>query len=222
MPHDTNGLPCKCGCGENLPSGSPRQFKRGHRADYERRVAAEMAKGNVNAREDAIAAPPAPEVFAGLSDTWDGIKDPFQEAAANLPDDPGPDESARDDRSGTVKPLEGQIVVTKQVAEDIQGKLAFLMSMPTAMLMPLDPVCFPIMQDNIPRITAALVPLICQSPDMVKFFTKSGGFIMWLNLGVALWPVIQVIIAHHLTKSISLDENGKVSQNTRDFTQYAA
>jgi hypothetical protein len=221
MPHDTDGPICKCGCGEGLPKGSPRQFKRGHAKLYNQRLAAEIAKGNPNPEEGAIAPPPMDDAFEGLSTSWDGIKNPFENMADQFPDDPNPDESARDQKAATVTPINPNVtVVTKQVAQDVQGKLAFLLSMPTAMLMPLDPICFGTVQENIPQVTAALVPLICQSPDMVKFFTKGSGFILWLNLGVAMWPVIQVVIAHHLTKSIGQGENGQ--PKAKDYSQYAA
>lgn len=220
MPHDSNGDLCQCGCGDRLPIGSRRRFKRGHAKVYAAQQAAVITEELK--REDPSYIPPAPtdEAFSGLSTDWDTLKSPFENMAEQFPDDPGPDETARASVTDKIPPLDGQIIVTKQIAEDIQGKLAFLLSMPTAMLAPLDPVCMPVIQQNIPQVTAALVPIICQSPDMVKFFTKGAGFILWLNLGVAMWPIIQVIIAHHLSKSITLDANTGQTIPTKDFTQY--
>jgi hypothetical protein len=223
MPHDTNGPTCECGCGEGLPIGSTRRFKRGHRQRYENQRAREIT-AELRAENNEPAIPPAGDAFDGLSTNWEGIKDPFESLADTLPDDPDPDETARDEKStpGTPQIItpEGQILVTKKVAQDIQGKIAFLLSMPAAMLTPLDPICFPALQERVPEISARLTPIICQSPDMVTFFCKGTGFILWLSLAVSVWPVVQVIIAHHLTKSIGHDEHGQPVK--KDFSQYAA
>lgn len=218
---------CKCGCGEALPAnygnGQQRQFLRGHRKNWAKARANAIVneKREKEGKEPLEFAPPQADAFSELGSNWDSIKDPFQSLADSLPDDPSPDQEAREQSQGAqiITPT-GQIVVTKQVANDIQGKLAFLLSMPSAMLMPLDPICFGALQDRIPAMSASLTPLICQSPDMVKFFTKESGFILWLSFLATAWPVIQTVIAHHLTKSITLDDKGNVKKV--DHSQYAA
>lgn len=221
MPHDTNGPPCQCGCGENLPEGSPRRFKRGHAKAHNRKVAQQILKEE-RAKENQDsppAPPPTADAFADLGNSWEGIQDPFANLGAELPDDPEPDAQQREAASGDriIQP-DGTILVTKQVARDIQGKLAFLMSMPASMLMPLDPICMRVVLDQTPEISARLTPIICQSQDMVQFFTRSSGFIMWISLGSAVWPVIQVVIAHHLTKSIGHDKEGNKIE--KDYSGY--
>lgn len=223
MPHDTNGPLCKCGCGEGLPTGSSRAYKRGHAKAHQQ----SLAKGYVRSLRQEEAKPfqpPSEEIFNDLGTSWDTIPNPFETMSESLPDDPEPDTIARDNTSSKIiHPEASNIVVTKAVARDIQGKVAFLLSMPASMLQPIDPVCFPVLLEQTPEISAKLTPIICQSPDMVKFFTKGAGFILWLNLAVSVWPVVQVVIAHHLSKRQETDANGNpIPHPVHDYSKYTA
>ena len=53
----------------------------------------------------------------------------------------------------------------------------------------------------------AFTDIICDSPDLVAFFTGPGGnFMKILKVGAALGPVIQVGFAHHVYNSVELAE----------------
>jgi hypothetical protein len=226
---------CECGCGQELSAGAKTRYKRGHKKEANHKLAKEFTASLRG--EPTVVEPnqlPKTSDFDGLATSWDALEqqhpDPFAELLGRLPDDPEPDQKERDKASGIISP-NGTPIVTKQVAQDIQGKLAFLLSMPASMLQTVDPICFPVLLERTPQISAALTPIICQSPDMVKFFTKGSGFILWLNLAVTLWPVIQTILAHHVVKSVGhkeeLDpktgEMKKVKVNVPpDYSQYAA
>jgi hypothetical protein len=133
---------------------------------------------------------------------------------------------ARQNRAGqSRKPTEPDIKVTKAVRDDITGKLAFWLSIPAEPWLRVDPYCGQAYADQVDEIAVKMAPLICLSPDMVRWFAKSSTFIMWTELGIAVRPVVEAIIAHHVTKRIVLDSNGEaveVAGGGVDFSAYSA
>jgi hypothetical protein len=123
------------------------------------------------------------------------------------------------------KVTEPDIKVTKAVRDDITGKLAFWLSIPAEPWLRVDPYCGQAYADQVDEIAVKMAPLICLSPDMVRWFAKSSTFIMWTELGIAVRPVVEAIIAHHVTKRIVLDSNGEaveVAGGGVDFSAYSA
>jgi hypothetical protein len=213
------GPECQCGCGEFLPSGSTRNYKRGHKPSN-----GQGAPRNLYAIPTQ--APPQPEggewqtVDTGFpaQGDWEGLQGtPLEEerltlqtAASLTPDDAPPSDFG--------KPIKPKFTVTKKVRDDVEGKTLFYLSMSTAMLTPLDPICFGAVQNQAPAIASKLTPILCQSPEVVKWMTKAGNFALWVDLAMAMWPVVQAIIAHHITKTIARQgERPPV-----DYSQYSA
>jgi hypothetical protein len=84
-----------------------------------------------------------------------------------------------------------------------------------------DPVCGGTFVAQRPAISSALTDIVCQSPDLIAWFTGSGGaFMLWLNVAAACWPVLTVIMAHHVYHSIEQGADGQVPEP--DLTRYAA
>jgi hypothetical protein len=181
------GPECACGCGEFLPAGSNRQFKRGHKT--------------------------APAGDTGHVER--PLRITIDEAAAGTPDDPEPPDQADS------KPV---IRITKRIRDDIEGKLAMIFGFLSMSIMVKDPICGNALQANADAIVPKLVPMICKSPDLVKWFTKGGGYMAWFELAMVCWPVIQVVISHHLTHSIgNPEQNGQAVPNaTVTYDRYAA
>jgi hypothetical protein len=118
-----------------------------------------------------------------------------------------------------------EIKVTKAVRDDITGKLAFWLSIPAEPWLRVDPYCGGVYVDQVDLIAVKMAPLICQSPDLVRWFSKSTTFILWTELGIAVRPVVEAIIAHHVTKRIALDESGEAYVQEGggvDFSAYSA
>ncbi len=221
MPHDTLGPPCHCGCGEGLPYGSTRKFKRGHAKRFNNQLAdaylAQFPQTDPTRGINLALPPDQQDGNVNTPYTPDPLAQAraYEELASQITDDPPADHP--DSESESTPAFE----VSKNVVKDIEGKVTFLLGMSSAMLASADPICVTVFQRNIPDISKAIVPLICQSPDMVTFFTKKGGFLLWINLGAACWPVIQTIIAHHLTKKLEIDPaTGRIQE--RDVNQYRA
>jgi hypothetical protein len=57
----------------------------------------------------------------------------------------------------------------------------------------------------------------------VAFFTGPGGkFMLYLEVAAALWPVIEVVSAHHVYHSIQIAPDGAESNADGTTAQYAA
>jgi hypothetical protein len=168
---------CACGCGETLPAGSTRNYKRGHKT--------QQATPRVT--------PPTSTV---TSDTQPDT-DPFtlDDAARDTPNDPDP--------ADWQEPTRPTIRITKAIREDIAGKLGMIFGFMSMGISIKDPICGHAISDNAEHIVPKMVPIVCKSPDMVRWFTsKNAGYIVWFELMMVCWPVLQVVISHHVTHTI--------------------
>lgn len=137
----------------------------------------------------------------------------YENAAELVEPDPAPARMARPGDSNAPK-------VTAAVRKDIQGKLAFWLALGGDLWNTADPYCAGVFADNVDKIAVKAAPLICQSPDMVRWFQRASGFMMWTELGMAFKPVITVMIAHHITKRVVTEDDGKATK--ADWSAYAA
>lgn len=127
--------------------------------------------------------------------------------------------------AAVAKKDDAPIKVTAAVRRDITGKLAFWLSLPAEPWMRIDPYCGDAYAQQVDQIALKVTPLICQSPDMVRWLSKSSTFIMWTELGMACRPVAEAVIAHHITKRIVLDRQGQAAEQPNagiDFGPYSA
>ena len=174
---------CQCGCGELLPEGSTRQFKRGHKDRISNPEADAGVFTETPLGEDGELPQP---LFPSLEDL-----------AGQVPDDPEP----RDQPEFRVKAP--AIKITAGVRRDVEGKLAFAFALSGQLWVMADPTCGAVFLNQTPDIAKKLTPIVCQSPDVVKWLTKSSNFVLYIDLFMACWPVIQIMVAHHITKSLA-------------------
>jgi hypothetical protein len=112
--------------------------------------------------------------------------------------------------------------ITSAVRGDIDAKISFALEIPGRLWQARDPVCGTVFVEQRPDISAALTDIVCQSADLVAWFTGPGGnFMMVLNLMAACWPVITMAMAHHVYHSIEDAEPGE-GQAAPDYGRYAA
>jgi hypothetical protein len=115
--------------------------------------------------------------------------------------------------------------VTKAVRDDIAGKVAFWMMVPAEPWMRIDPYVGGVYADNVDQIAVKLAPILCLSPDVVRWFSKSSTFILWTELLMACRPVAEAYIAVHITKRIGINERGEPVEQPRggmDFSAYSS
>jgi hypothetical protein len=158
-----------------------------------------MPKGKIpNEVHDAYAAahpdeqPPAGDELQG--DELDlGLED------LELARDPDPKHDGKDTRRRAPR-------VNLPQRRDIKAKLSLLLMPPAVMFRRADPYCGAELYDQIPEIADALTDIVCDSADLVEFFTASAGYMKWLKLASALAPVGQVAWGHHFTHSIGQEQ----------------
>ena len=109
--------------------------------------------------------------------------------------------------------------ITTAIHGDIHAKLSFMLEIPGQLWAARDPICGGTFVEQRPAIADALTDIVCESADLVAFFTgPAGGFMRYLNLAVALMPVGQAVMAHHVYHSVELAPEGEPQAEA----QYAA
>ena len=215
--------PCACGCGELVPG----TWKRGH-----------SARGRPDGTRLSALPSPAelddlpPEDFGPIIDIIDvGPPEPAGPPRAPAPDGPAPEPGddeppghARRDWQAPRRRARGKRTtvpkVTVGVRSDIEAKLSFALEIPARIWQARDPVCGGVFVEQRPEIAGALTEIVCQSPDLIAWFAGGGGqFMLWLNVMAAAWPVVTVVMAHHVYHSI---EAAPAEQGPADYRQYAA
>jgi hypothetical protein len=115
-----------------------------------------------------------------------------------LQEDPPPS------RAGKIPPpRQRRPKITADTRKDIRGKVGLLLTLPAMMIQRRDEACGTVLVGQVPEISDALVELICDSPDLVAFFTGGQGrYMKYLALATALEPVATVAWQHHVVKRI--------------------
>jgi hypothetical protein len=123
-------------------------------------------------------------------------------------DDPAAAHSRRDwKRAPGKKPAARPGRITAGIRGDIDAKIRFALQVPGTIWQARDPLCGGTFIEQIPETAEAFTDIVCDSADLVAFFTGPGGnFMKLLKLGAALMPVVQVTMAHHVYHSIELAE----------------
>jgi hypothetical protein len=114
--------------------------------------------------------------------------------------------------------------ITKRIREDVQGKLAFMLTMTGTMASIVDPVCGGAFLDNADNVAAKMTPIICKSPDMVAKITKTGDMMLYVDLMMACWPILVVIAGHHLKskRPVEVDATMPPQQGGENYVYSAA
>lgn len=111
-------------------------------------------------------------------------------------------------------PFKAAKKVTQAVRKDVKGKVAMFLTIAGATWAGRDQHCGTALLEAVPDqadeeggtsagIATALTDIICDSPDVVKWFTSSGKYMKWLTLAMAVQPVVQTAFHHHITHAIT-------------------
>ena len=132
---------------------------------------------------------------------------PPEAPAPPAADDNGPGHARKEWRKqpksrGTVRALK----ITAGVRADINAKISMPLEISGHIWAARDPLCGGRFLDQREAIADAFTDIVCDSADLVAFFTGPGGaFMKYLNLGAALWPVAEMVAAHHVYHSIAAE-----------------
>lgn len=163
---------------------------------------------------------PAPE----FSDTPD---DDAGEPELEEDPDPGYGRESIADRLFPDDDFDKPVRVTQALKKDVRGKLAMLLGITGAAWSNRDQICGGMLLQSIPDrvddesgeqvpgLATAIADIVCDSPDMVKWFTTSGKYMKWITLALAAQPVLTVIAGHHVMHTITEEP-----QDERDYSGF--
>jgi hypothetical protein len=227
---DTELHPCACGCGELVP----KKWKRGHSIRGEggfslmetakRRTGGVLGLlpgpdvadddledfGILEPDEDILEEPaPVPRQHAGAGPGEDWEPEPDPEPAHLNP------EKGKRTRQPTTRPVR----VTASVRRDVEAKIRFVAVPAGRMWAARDQVCGGTFVEQEPEISSALAEIVCDSPDLLNWFTgPSGKYMKFFNLFMAALPVGMAVTSHHLVRHPEQAEDFQAP----DYSQYAA
>lgn len=226
---------CLCGCGERTKG----QWARGHHA---RGAGGFIPERHLTPLPDpdpgVIEGDTGPELDLGLDpaapdgDWPDGWGEGRQEYGPRHAAGPADDEGAAvplgpDPQPGPLRdtrPRGAHHKITAAVRKDIEAKVGLMLEVPGRVWEARDPLCGGTFVQQLPATRAAFASLVCESPDMVAWFTGvGGGFMKWLDVLVALQPVGLVVWGHHIAHTIEIPgEHDQAGPQLHDGQAYAA
>lgn len=208
---------CACGCGEKTKG----QWARGHHSrgtggyDAGRHLTPLPDPPAGGDPEDAGDLDPEETPDGGWPDGWPEGRQDFgargRHAAPGPPpsddDTGGPEVSLPPDpppgQLRDTRPRGAHAKVTAAVRKDIEAKVGIMLEVPGRVWEARDPLCGGTFVEQLPATRAAFASLVCDSPDMVAWFTGvGGGFMKWLDVLIALQPVGLVMWGHHVAHTI--------------------
>src|SRR5215469_7589346 len=135
-------------------------------------------------------------------------------------DDEPPRHSTREWRGRTRTRTKAKTAprLTAGVRGDINAKISLGAEVLARFWESRDPFCGGTAVQQRPEIAEAFTDIVCDSPDMVAWFTgPAGGFMKWFKLAAAFAPVGSAYMAHHVYHTVETPE-----QAQPDLAQYAA
>lgn len=92
--------------------------------------------------------------------------------------------------------------VTVAVKKDVTAKVAFMLGLPAGMWKMADEHCGTVAVESVPGVAETLGEIICDSPDLVKWFTSGGNYVRYLELVTRLQALAVAVYQHHIAHSI--------------------
>lgn len=216
---EPNATLCACGCGGTLSASNKSGYKRGHYLKNGNGKLTVLPSPDEDL--DAGEALPDGAELADYEDFPEWLNGPQSEPEPEpeqIRDDPPPARlRAADGRARTTK----RTRVTVGVQKDVQAKIRMvLVPLGTMVLAPRDPICGGTFVQQEPEISEALAEIICDSPDLLNWFTgPAGGYMKYFKLFMACLPVGMAVVGHHMAHSIQIPADPNQPQQQ---PQYAA
>jgi len=117
------------------------------------------------------------------------------------------------DRPSSGRSGKSKVRITATIRKDIEAKIRFVL-MPAGQMWAIrDHVCGVTFAQQEPVISEALAEIICDSPDLVAWFTgPAGGFMKYFKLLMALQPVGLAVWAHHIAHAVQFEDGQQPPQ----------
>lgn len=151
---------------------------------------------------------PEPDPGTGDSSGWEAERDP---GAARL----------RDDHDGSSAPPGGTTRPPEKVADDLAAAMGLIGMIVLPMGQRIDPYCGAALTGCWDRVAEACVPLLMRSDWAVRFMTTAGGIGDWFGLALALQPVGEAFVKHHVTKTVQIVQEPDGTATATEDAGYA-
>lgn len=113
--------------------------------------------------------------------------------------------------------------VPAEVKDDATGLVGLVAIPVLSLLSAIDPYCGGILTDNLDPIVAAALPLMLRSSKTVAYFTdEANDWLLWGKLAVALKPVGQAIVEHHVFRRVRVVRDEQTGVRTIEHWNPAA
>ena len=172
-----------------------------------------MTESAVISFTDKDTPPPDDPAVAPYGWRWDGDAWVAKRSAGGRKPRRGRDEEASPGRDPDPAYLTGDApsrprpAVTAAVKKDITAAVGLMAAMTGPAVVRWDPYCGMVLTENMQAIVDAVVPLLCGSERVVRFFADTAGgsdWLLWFKLAMALFPVAQAIGAHHVFGTVTI------------------
>lgn len=107
--------------------------------------------------------------------------------------------------------------VTAAVRKDARETLEALVDLPVTLWARRDPVCAGVAAEQQDAIVDAFLAMVVKRPAWLAALTDLGSSGDWIRMVKALYPLVMVVMAHHVTRTVQ-DEEGQGD----DLSGYAA
>lgn len=108
--------------------------------------------------------------------------------------------------------------VSARVEKEIQDTVEAYLGVLSTMWAMKDPICGEVALEITPNVAAKAVPLLAKNPKIVSYLTKGNSFKEIMDFALAVAPLVRVVYAHHLSRTISVGQDQEPVQNYNEYT----
>lgn len=106
--------------------------------------------------------------------------------------------------------------VTTAVRADVEAKLALVLGVVGMPWKAADPYCGGQWCDDVENMAKAWAPLLCQSAEVVRFFTRTSTFMLWVAALASMQNVASCVFSHHIAQTVEVRDDGAVVDKRKD------
>lgn len=111
---------------------------------------------------------------------------------------------------------EPKMKVTAAIKADVEAKLVLVLGLVGVPWKAADPYCGGQWCDDVESMAKAWAPLLCQSAEVVRFFTRTSTFMLWVAALASMQNVASCVFSHHIAQTVEIRDDGAVVDKRKD------
>lgn len=145
------------------------------------------------------------------------------------PDGAGPAPASPEQAAGAEqlaadpKPTRTKVKPTKATVDRISNELTVGIKAVAALWTIRDQHCGPVLNEQARKIAAELAQILAENPTTAAWFEAATGWSTWIKIAVAVGPVADAFVSHHITRDVSretADEGGDGGFRVEDLPTF--